>query len=215
MNDNRKVILIGTGMVGMSYAYALLNQNACDELVLLDIDRQRAEGEAMDLNHGLAFSGSHMKIYAGDYRDCANADIVVICAGVAQKPGESRLDLLQRNTRVFQSIIDPVTESGFNGIFLVATNPVDIMTRVTCALSGFNPRRVLGTGTALDTARLRYLLGEYFSVDPRNIHAYVMGEHGDSEFVPWSQAMLATKPILSICEVSGGRFCAEDMEKIT
>ena len=215
MNDNRKVILIGTGMVGMSYAYALLNQNACDELVLLDIDRQRAEGEAMDLNHGLAFSGSHMKIYAGDYRDCANADIVVICAGVAQKPGESRLDLLQRNTRVFQSIIDPVTESGFNGIFLVATNPVDIMTRVTCALSGFNPRRVLGTGTALDTARLRYLLGEYFSVDPRNIHAYVMGEHGDSEFVPWPQAMLATKPILSICEESGGRFCAEDMEKIT
>ena len=215
MNDNRKVILIGTGMVGMSYAYALLNQNACDELVLLDIDRQRAEGEAMDLNHGLAFSGSHMKIYAGDYRDCANADIVVICAGVAQKPGESRLDLLQRNTRVFQSIIDPVTESGFNGIFLVATNPVDIMTRVTCALSGFNPRRVLGTGTALDTAVGRYLLGEYFSVDPRNIHAYVMGEHGDSEFVPWSQAMLATKPILSICEESGGRFCAEDMEKIT
>ena len=215
MNDNRKVILIGTGMVGMSYAYALLNQNACDELVLLDIDRQRAEGEAMDLNHGLAFSGSHLKIYAGNYRDCANADIVVICAGVAQKPGESRLDLLQRNTRVFQSIIDPVTESGFNGIFLVATNPVDIMTRVTCALSGFNPRRVLGTGTALDTARLRYLLGEYFSVDPRNIHAYVMGEHGDSEFVPWSQAMLATKPILSICEESGGRFCAEDMEKIT
>ena len=209
------MILICTGMVGMSYAYALLNQNACDELVLLDIDRQRAEGEAMDLNHGLAFSGSHMKIYAGDYRDCANADIVVICAGVAQKPGESRLDLLQRNTRVFQSIIDPVTESGFNGIFLVATNPVDIMTRVTCALSGFNPRRVLGTGTALDTARLRYLLGEYFSVDPRNIHAYVMGEHGDSEFVPWSQAMLATKPILSICEESGGRFCAEDMEKIT
>ena len=215
MNDNRKVILIGTGMVGMSYAYALLNQNACDELVLLDIDRQRAEGEAMDLNHGLAFSGSHMKIYAGNYRDCANADIVVICAGVAQKPGESRLDLLQRNTRVFQSIIDPVTESGFNGIFLVATNPVDIMTRVTCALSGFNPRRVLGTGTALDTARLRYLLGEYFSVDPRNIHAYVMGEHGDSEFVPWSQAMLSTKPILSICEESGGRFCAEDMDKIT
>ena len=215
MNDNRKVILIGTGMVGMSYAYALLNQNACDELVLIDLDRQRAEGEAMDLNHGLAFSGSHMKIYAGDYSDCANADIVVICAGVAQKPGESRLDLLQRNTRVFQSIIDPVTESGFNGIFLVATNPVDIMTRVTCALSGFNPRRVLGTGTGLDTARLRYLLGEYFSVDPRNIHAYVMGEHGDSEFVPWSQAMLATKPILTICEESGGRFCTEDMEKIT
>lgn len=215
MTDNRKVVLIGTGMVGMSYAYALLNQNACDELVLIDLDKQRAVGEAMDLNHGLAFSGSHMKIYAGEYKDCSNADIVVICAGVAQKPDESRLDLLQRNTQVFRSIIDPVTESGFNGIFLVATNPVDIMTRVTCALSGFNPRRVLGTGTALDTARLRYLLGEYFSVDPRNMHAYVMGEHGDSEFVPWSQAMLATKPVLDICRQSDGRYCVEDMEKIS
>lgn len=215
MNDNRKVVLIGTGMVGMSYAYALLNQGVCDELVLIDLDRQRAEGEAMDLNHGLAFSGSHMKIRAGDYSDCSNADIVAICAGVAQKPDESRTDLLQRNAQVFRSIVDPVTESGFNGIFLVATNPVDIMTRITCSLSGFNPRRVVGTGTALDTARLRYLLGEYFSVDPRNMHAYVMGEHGDSEFVPWSQAMLATKPILGICEQSGGRYCAEDMEKIS
>ena len=200
--DNRKVVLIGTGMVGMSYAYALLNQNACDELVLIDLDKERARGEAMDLNHGLAFSASHMKIRAGEYADCANADIVVICAGVAQKPGESRLDLLNRNTEVFRSIIGPVTESGFNGIFLVATNPVDIMTRITCALSGFNPRRVIGTGTALDTARLRYLLGEYFSVDPRNMHAYVIGEHGDSEFVPWSQAMFATIPVVELCEKS-------------
>lgn len=214
LSENRKVVLIGAGMVGMSYAYALLNQNACDELVLIDLDKKRAEGEAMDLNHGLAFSGSNMKIYAGDYADCGDADIVTICAGVAQKPGESRLDLLQRNASVFRSIIDPVTESGFNGIFLVATNPVDIMTRITCTLSGFNPRRVLGTGTALDTARLRYLLGDYFGVDPRNMHAYVMGEHGDSEFVPWSQAMLATKPVLEICGESAGRYCGEDMEKI-
>lgn len=184
--DKRKIALIGTGMVGMSYAYALLNQNVCDELVLIDVNKERAIGEAMDLNHGLAFSGSNMKIYAGRYDDCSDADIAVICAGVAQKPGESRLNLLKRNTEVFKSIIDPVTSSGFNGIFLVATNPVDIMTRITCTLSGFNPRRVLGTGTALDTARLRYLLGEYLKVDPRNIHAYVMGEHGDTEFVPWS-----------------------------
>ena len=213
MHDNRKVVLIGTGMVGMSYAYALLNQGVCDELVLIDIDRERAMGEAMDLNHGLAFASSNMNIYAGDYRDCANADIVVICAGVAQKPDESRLDLLNRNARVFKSIIDPVTESGFNGIFLVATNPVDIMTYITCALSGFNPRRVLGSGTALDTARLRYLLGQYFSVDPRNMHAYVIGEHGDSEFVPWSQAMLATKPILDLCEESNGKCCQSDLER--
>ena len=200
--DNRKVVIIGTGMVGMSYAYAMLNQNACDELVLIDINKERAVGEAMDLNHGLAFSNSHMKIYAGEYRDCENADIVVICAGVAQKPGESRLDLLQRNAAVFKSIVDPVTESGFNGIFLVATNPVDIMTRITCQLSGFNPRRVLGSGTALDTARLRYLLGQYFQVDPRNMHAYVIGEHGDSEFVPWSQAMFATITVVELCEKS-------------
>lgn len=211
--DNRKVVLIGTGMVGMSYAYALLNQNACDELVLIDVDKERARGEAMDLNHGLAFSSSHMRIYAGEYKDCENADIVVICAGVAQKPGESRLDLLTRNTEVFRSIIGPITESGFNGIFLVATNPVDIMTLITAKLSGFNPRRVLGTGTALDTARLRYMLGEYFNVDPRNMHAYVIGEHGDSEFVAWSQAMLATKPILDLCGETGG--CRiEDMKDI-
>ena len=211
--DNRKVVLIGTGMVGMSYAYALLNQNACDELVLIDLDKERARGEAMDLNHGLAFSSSHMRIYAGEYKDCENADIVVICAGVAQKPGESRLDLLTRNTEVFRSILGPITESGFNGIFLVATNPVDIMTLITAKLSGFNPRRVLGTGTALDTARLRYMLGEYFNVDPRNMHAYVIGEHGDSEFVAWSQAMLATKPILDLCGETGG--CRiEDMKDI-
>lgn len=198
--DNRKIALIGTGMVGMSYAYSLMNQNACDELVLIDIDRRRAEGEAMDLNHGLAFAGSHMKIYAGEYGDCRDADVVVICAGVAQKPGETRLDLLKRNREVFRSIISPVTESGFNGLFLVATNPVDVMTRITYELSGFNAGRVMGTGTALDTARLRYLLGSYLHVDPRNIHAYVMGEHGDSEFVPWSQAMIATRPIREIVE---------------
>lgn len=193
--DKRKIVLIGTGMVGMSYAYAMLNQSACDEMVLIDIDQKRAMGEAMDLNHGLAFSGANMKISAGEYAECRDADIVVICAGVAQRPGETRLDLLKRNTEVFRSIVNPVTESGFNGIFLVATNPVDLMTRITYTLSGFNPRRVLGSGTALDTARLRYLLGEHLRVDPRNVHAYVMGEHGDSEFVPWSQAMVATKPI--------------------
>ncbi|MCI9163842.1 MAG: L-lactate dehydrogenase [Lachnospiraceae bacterium] len=199
VNDKRKVVLVGTGMVGMSYAYALLNQNACDELVLIDLNKKRAEGEAMDLNHGLAFSGANMKISSGEYVDCKDADIVAVCAGVAQQPGETRLALLKRNAKVFRSIVDPVTASGFDGIFLVATNPVDIMTRITYMLSGFNPKKVLGTGTALDTARLRYLLGEYLRVDPRNVHAYVMGEHGDSEFVPWSQAQVATKSILELC----------------
>ena len=215
INEKRKVVIIGTGFVGMSYAYALLNQNACDELMLIDIDKNKAIGEAMDLNHGLAFSGSNMRIYAGEYGQCSDADIVAVCAGVAQKTGESRTDLLQRNAEVFKSIIGPVVKSGFSGIFLIATNPVDIMTRITCHLSGFESSRVFGTGTTLDTARLRYLLGDYFSIDPRNVHAYVMGEHGDSEFVPWSQAMVTTKPVLEICEQSGGKYSRDEMESLS
>lgn len=215
IDEKRKVVIIGTGFVGMSYAYALLNQNACDELMLVDIDKNKAIGEAMDLNHGLAFSGSNMRIYAGEYSECGDADIVAICAGVAQKPGESRTDLLQRNAEVFKSIIEPVVKSGFGGIFLIATNPVDIMTRITRHLSGFDSSRVFGTGTTLDTARLRYLLGDYFSIDPRNVHAYVMGEHGDSEFVPWSQAMVTTKPVLEICEQSNGKYTRDEMESLS
>lgn len=213
--DKRKVVLIGTGMVGMSFAYALVNQGGiCNELVLIDLNKERAMGEAMDLNHGLAFAKSNMKIYAGDYKDCKDADIIVIAAGVAQKEGETRLDLLQRNTEVFRSIITPVVKSGFDGIFLVATNPVDIMTRVTYELSRFGASRVIGTGTSLDTARLRYLLGDYFTVDPKNIHAYVIGEHGDSEFVPISQMMLATKHITEILDDDKNEYCMDDMQKI-
>lgn len=198
--EKRKVVLIGTGMVGMSYAYAILNQNLCDELVLIDINKKKAEGEAMDLNHGVAFSGGNMEIYAGEYSDCRDADLIVLTAGLPQKERQSRLDLLKENRKIFESILHSVLQSGFCGIFLVATNPVDIMTRIVYEISGFSPEKVIGTGTALDTARLRYLLGEKFMIDPRNMHAYVMGEHGDSEFVPWSQAMMATKPIFDLCE---------------
>ena len=205
--DKRKIVLIGTGMVGMSYAYALLNQNLCDELVLIDINKKRAEGEAMDLNHGVAFSGGNMEIYAGEYTDCCNADLVVLTAGLPQKEGQNRLDLLKENRKIFETILQSVLENGFHGIFLVATNPVDIMTRIVYVISDFPPEKVIGTGTALDTARLRYLLGEKFMIDPRNMHAYVMGEHGDSEFVPWSQAMMTTKPIFDLCgETEGCHF---------
>ena len=205
--DKRKIVLIGTGMVGMSYAYALLNQNLCDELVLIDINKKRAEGEAMDLNHGVAFSGGNMEIYAGEYTDCCNADLVVLTAGLPQKEGQNRLDLLKDNRKLFERILQSVLENGFHGIFLVATNPVDIMTRIVYEISDFPPEKVIGTGTALDTARLRYLLGEKFMIDPRNMHAYVMGEHGDSEFVPWSQAMMTTKPIFDLCgETEGCHF---------
>lgn len=210
----KKIVLVGTGMVGMSFAYAALNQNLCDELVLIDIDKNRAMGEAMDLNHGLAFSRSSMKIYAGDYSQCDNADIVIISAGVAQKKGETRPELLNRNTEVFKSIVKPVCESGFNGIFLVATNPVDIMTRVTGEISGFPKNKIIGTGTTLDSARLRYLLGEYFGINPRSVHAYVIGEHGDTEFVPWSQALLSTKPVKDILLDNPTKYNMIDLEKI-
>ena len=213
--DNRKVVLVGTGMVGMSFAYAALNQNICDELVLIDINHERAIGEAMDLNHGLAFSKTSMRIYAGDYESCKDADIVVICAGVNQKEGESRLELLSRNAKVFESIVTPVVKSGFSGIFLVATNPVAIMTRITYEMSGFPQHKVIGTGTTLDTARLRYLLSDYFEINPRNIHAYVMGEHGDTEFVPWSQALISTKPLFDVINQNKDRFSFEKLDEIS
>lgn len=212
--NSKKVVLIGTGMVGMSFAYSALNQNLCDELVLIDINEKRVLGEVMDLNHGLAFSPSSMKIYKGSYNDCSDADVVVICAGVNQKPGETRLELLKRNASVFSAIVPKVVQSGFEGIFVVATNPVDIMTRITYELSGFNASKVIGTGTTLDTARLRYLMGEYFEVNPRNVHAYVIGEHGDSEFVPWSQALITVKPIKDVLSDNPRSYDMEDLEKI-
>lgn len=217
MKDNgftKKVAIIGTGFVGMSFAYAMLCDGTCDELVLIDINKTKAIGEAMDLNHGLAFAKTNMKIYSGEYKDCADADIVVICAGVSQKPGEDRISLLHRNREVFKSIVSPILYAGFTGIFLVATNPVDIMTRVVWQLSGFDSKKVIGSGTTLDTARLRYLLGEHFEVDPKNVHAYVIGEHGDSEMVPWSQAMIGTKPIEEIIEAQKDKFSVENLESI-
>ena len=168
----------------------------------------------MDLNHGLAFSNGNMKIYAGDYSECADADIVTICAGVPRKPGDSRLDLLSKNVEIFRSIIEPIMKSGFDGCFLIATNPVDVMSYVTQKLSGLAPGRIIGSVTALDTSRLRYLLSDYFNLDPRNVHAYVIGEHGDSGFVPWSQSKIGTSSISRICEQSNGKYKLDDMRDI-
>ncbi|MCH5321727.1 MAG: L-lactate dehydrogenase [Eubacterium sp.] len=210
--DNKKVVIVGVGMVGMSYAYALLNQNICDELVLIDINKERAHGEAMDLCHGLPFAPSSMKIKSGDYDECGDADVVVICAGAPQEGAETRRDLLQKNYEVFKSIVDPIVASGFNGVFLIATNPVDIMTLVVYNLSGFPANRVVGSGTTLDSARLRHMMSDYFKVNPRNVHAYVIGEHGDSEFVAWSNATISVNPLKDL----QARYpnLMEDMEKI-
>lgn len=191
LNDSKKVVVVGVGMVGMSFAYSILNQNICDELVLIDINKEKAMGESADLSHGLPFAPSSMKISAGDYIQCSDADVVVICAGAAQEDGESRRDLLKKNYKILKSIVNPIVSSGFNGVFLVASNPVDVMTQVVYSLSGFPASRVLGSGTALDSARLRHMMSDYFKINPRNVHAYVIGEHGDSEFVAWSHASIS------------------------
>ena len=179
-----KVVLIGCGNVGMSYAYALLNQRTyVNELVLIDLDMKRVEGEVMDLNHCLAFAPSKIDIKAGDYKDCKEASIVVIAAGANQKIGETRMDLINKNSAIFKDIVTKVVDSGFNGIFIVATNPLDVMTYLTYKYSKFPHQKVIGSGTILDTARLRYLIAEKIKINPKNVHAYVIGEHGDSEFV--------------------------------
>jgi L-lactate dehydrogenase len=208
-----RVALIGTGFVGSSYAFALLNQGVTEELVLIDLNKEKSEGDAMDLNHGLPFAPGATKIWFGDYSDCKDADIVCICAGANQKPGETRLDLVEKNAAIFKNIIDSVMQSGFDGIFLVATNPVDILTYAVWKFSGLPKERIIGSGTILDTARFRYLLGDYFRVDPRNVHAYIIGEHGDTELPVWSHADIAGVPIHEWAKKKTD-FRQEDLEKI-
>jgi L-lactate dehydrogenase len=208
-----KVVIVGTGFVGMSYAYALVNQGTIEELVLIDVNKEKAEGEAMDLNHGLAFASRKMTIKAGDYSECKDAGLVVITAGVNQKPGETRIDLLNRNASIIKSVTQNIMSSGFDGIILVASNPVDILTYVAWKESGLPSSKVLGSGTSLDTARLRYEISKYIHIDARNIHAYILGEHGDSEFVCWSKAYVGTKPMLDVIE-SMNEINFEDLDHI-
>ena len=187
----KKIVIVGCGSVGMSYAYAMVvNGVAIDELVLIDINKEKAEGEASDLSHAMSYAPKNFKVFAGDYSDCADATIVCICAGRNQNVGETRTDLINKNKDVFQSVVSEVGKSGFNGIYLVATNPLDIMTDITFRLSGFPSSRVIGSGTTLDSARLRYLVGQKLNISPKSIHGYVIGEHGDSEFIPWNNVMI-------------------------
>jgi len=192
----KKVVIIGCGNVGMSYAYALLNQRtSLNELVLIDLDMERVKGEVMDLNHCLAFSPTHINIKEGKYSDCKDASIVMIAAGANQGPGETRMDLINKNSKIFKQIVGSVMESGFDGIFLIATNPLDVMTHLTWKYSGLPTNKIIGSGTTLDTARLRYLVGDKVNIGPKNVHAYVIGEHGDSEFVPWSNSTIGLQKI--------------------
>ena len=207
-----KIVLVGTGFVGMSMAYSMLNRGGINESVLVDLDKEKTIGEEMDLSHGLPYAPQKMVIKAGDYSDCKDAQIVVITAGAAQKPGQTRLDLAEVNTKIMKSITKQIMASGFNGIIIVASNPVDLMTYVVAKVSGLPKNQVLGSGTVLDTARLRYLLADYFEISSKNIHAYIMGEHGDSSFVPWKHAYIGCKSVIDI--MKDNNHPMSDLEKI-
>ena len=212
-NRVSRVALIGTGFVGSSYAFALMNQGIVNELVMIDLNEEKAKGDVIDLNHGKSLSPSPMHIRFGTYEDCKHMDLVVICAGANQKPGETRLDLVEKNLKIFKSIVDQVMASGFDGIFLVATNPVDILTYATWKFSGLPKERVIGSGTILDTARFRYLLGEYFNVAPTNVHAYIIGEHGDSELPVYSSAFIGAVPVKTFIE-RNDEYTIKDLDDI-
>lgn len=198
----RKIAIIGCGFVGSASAFALMQSKMFSEIVLIDADKDKAEGEAMDISHGIPFVGN-MKIYAGSYDDIVDASIIVITAGAGQKPGETRLDLVHKNVGIFKSIIPEIAKRNCRGILLVVANPVDILTYTALKLSGFEENRVIGSGTVLDTARLKSQLGEHLSVDSQSVHAYIIGEHGDSEIAVWSSANVSGIPLDDFCEMRG------------
>jgi L-lactate dehydrogenase len=206
-----KIAIVGAGAVGASAAYALMISGLASEIVLVDVNARRAEGEAMDLMHGAAFVRP-VTVSAGSYADCAGAQIVVITAGAAQKPGETRLDLVRKNTEIFRGMIPPIAEAAPHAILLIVANPVDVLTYAALKFSGFPASRVVGSGTVLDTARLRALIGQRLGIDPRSVHAHVVGEHGDSEVVLWSRATVAGLPVGEFC-TQRGTACDSEMQE--
>ena len=211
--DTRKAAMIGCGFVGSASAFALMQSGLFSELVLIDANHDKAEGEAMDIAHGLPFAGQ-MKIYAGDYDDIVDAAVIIVTAGAAQKPGETRLDLVNKNVNTFKSIIPEIAKRKYKGILLIVANPVDILTYTAVKLSGLPENRVIGSGTVLDTARLKYALGEHLEVDSRSVHSFIIGEHGDSEIVAWSSTNVSGIPVNDFCELRGHFNHEEAMHRI-
>lgn len=211
--DTRKAAIIGCGFVGSASAFALMQSGLFSELVLIDANHDKAEGEAMDIAHGLPFAGQ-MKIYAGDYDDIVDAAVIIVTAGAAQKPGETRLDLVNKNVNIFKSIIPEIAKRNYKGILLIVANPVDILTYTAVKLSGLPENRVIGSGTVLDTARLKYALGEHLEVDSRSVHSFIIGEHGDSEIVAWSSTNVSGIPVNDFCELRGHFNHEEAMHRI-
>lgn len=197
---SRKVVIVGTGFVGTSIAYAMINQGVANELVLIDVNQEKAEGEALDLLDGMAWGEKNVSVWSGTYEECKDANLVILTAGVNQKPGQTRLDLVKTNAAITRQIVKEVMASGFDGIFVVASNPVDILTYLTWQESGLPASRVVGTGTTLDTTRFRKEIALKLAVDPRNVHGYILGEHGDSEVAAWSHTTVGGKPIMEYVE---------------
>lgn len=200
MMDYTKCGIVGCGFVGTSIAFSLMQSGLFQDMVLIDVNNDKAQGEAMDLSHGLSFA-SPMDIYAGDYADLEDAGVIIITAGAGQKPGETRLDLVHKNVQIFKQIIPQITAYNKEGILLVVSNPVDILTYVTLKLSGFPSNRVIGSGTVLDSGRLKYMIGQQLCIDPRSVHSFVIGEHGDSELVAWSCTNIGGVPFENMCHL--------------
>lgn len=213
MMNPRKVAVVGCGFVGASIAFALMQKGLYSEMVLIDSNRAKAEGEAMDMSHGLPYA-SAMDIYAGDYRDLADCSLAVITAGANQKPGETRLDLIEKNVKILRSIVPQITATAFEGIMMIVSNPVDILTYEAQRISGYPASRVIGSGTVLDSARLRQLLSSYLNVDSRSVHATIIGEHGDSELAVWSGANVSGIDLDHFCQLRGRPYSQEAMQKI-
>ena len=211
--NSRKVAVIGCGFVGSSSAFALMQSGLFSEMVLIDADTKRAEGEAMDISHGISFARP-MQIYAGNYDDITDAAIIVITAGANQKPDETRLDLIKKNAAIMKSIVGEIKKRDFGGILLIVSNPVDILTLIALKESGYPSNRVIGSGTVLDTGRFKYLLGEHLDVDSRSVHAFIMGEHGDSELAAWSNARIGGLKVNDFCELRGHFNHEQSMKKI-
>ena len=211
--NSRKVAVIGCGFVGSSSAFALMQSGLFSEMVLIDADTKRAEGEAMDISHGISFARP-MQIYAGNYDDITDAAIIVITAGANQKPDETRLDLIKKNAAIMKSIVGEIKKRDFGGILLIVSNPVDILTLIALKESGYPSNRVIGSGTVLDTGRFKYLLGEHLDVDSRSVHAFIIGEHGDSEFAAWSNARIGGLKVNDFCELRGHFNHEQSMKKI-
>lgn len=194
----KRVAIVGSGLVGATTAFSLETQGVCDEIMMIDINGERALGEMLDLKDAIEYLGRNVKLTTGTYADCTDMDIIVITAGAPPKPGQSRLDTLEIGAKICKSIVEPIMESGFNGIFIVISNPVDILAHYVQKISGLPKNQVIGTGTAIDSARLKSLIAQLVGVDPRSVHAYSMGEHGDSQMVPWSTVTIAGKPFYDV-----------------